>query len=114
MGLASHSLRLLARIMSRHSYATHPSPTPGLRPMICSCRGTQVLTVADVQREAAERIREAGATNVNEATRGLASIGASGRSIGNAERDLRRLLARECDLPLACTSTYLSSACKVC
>ena len=63
------------------------------------CFMKQALTAVDVQRHAAEQVAESGDA-VYRSTRLLAGLGGSGTLPGNMERDLHRLLCRECPLPV--------------
>lgn len=74
----------------------------GLLLGVCS-DAVQVLHASDVQRDAKKRLDDPSTTVVgaaSEALRRLGAIGGCGNSLQNAERDLRCLLQRHCDLPV--------------
>ena len=58
----------------------------------------QALTATDIQRDAAAQIAESGVDHVYRSTRLLAAIGTQGAHPEHCERDLHKLVARECAL----------------
>lgn len=60
----------------------------------------QVAGACEVQADAASRVEESGPQHVPRAVRLLARLGSQGKHPGNCERDLLRLVARECPLPI--------------
>jgi len=65
----------------------------------CGC-GPQASHAIDVQRDAMEIVNECGAQHVNAVTNMLSTLASNGRHPGNAERDLYRMVKRECELPI--------------
>jgi hypothetical protein len=67
----------------------------------------QAIYAVDVQEDAAAQAKEAGLANVSCATRALAALGKAGACPQNVERDLERLLAANCKLPVVQPSIVL-------
>ena len=87
---------------SKHLNLGHPVAQELLEPLV------QGGPAARVQRQAQAVVRECGAENVSAATAALAGLGASGRYPANIERELHRLVRRECPVKVGITTVKLS------